>query len=49
MYIGKPGAFGSRGANFIVQNCDLYISIGTRLPYMVTGYDVKGFAKKAKN
>ena len=48
MYIGKPGAFGSRGANFIVQNCDLYISIGTRLPYMVTGYDVKGFAKKAK-
>ena len=48
MYIGKPGAFGSRGANFIVQNCNLYMSIGTRLPYMVTGYDVKGFAKKAK-
>ncbi len=48
MYIGRPGAFGSRGANFIVQNCDLYLSIGTRLPYMVTGYDAKEFAKRAK-
>ncbi len=48
MYFGKPGAFGSRGSNFIVQNCDFYLSIGTRLPYMVTGYDVKGFAKNAK-
>ena len=48
LYIGRPGAFGSRGANFIVQNCNLYISIGTRLPYMVTGYDSKDFARRAK-
>ena len=48
LYIGRPGAFGSRGANFIVQNCNLYISIGTRLPYMVTGYDSKDFARCAK-
>jgi len=48
LYIGRPGAFGSRGANFIVQNCNLYISIGTRLPYMVTGYDSKDFARHAK-
>ena len=46
--IGRPGAFGARGANFIVQNCNLYISIGTRLPYMVTGYDAKDFARKAR-
>ena len=48
LYIGRPGAFGERGSNFIVQNCDLYLSIGTRLPYMVTGYDAKDFARCAK-
>ena len=46
--IGRPGAFGARGSNFIVQNCNLYLSIGTRLPYMVTGYDAKDFARCAK-
>lgn len=48
MYFGRPGAFGERGSNFIVQNCDFYLSIGTRLPYMVTGYNSKNFASKAK-
>ena len=48
MYCGRPGAFGERGSNFIVQNCDFYLSIGTRLPYMVTGYNAKRFANKAK-
>ncbi len=48
MYFGKPGQFGERGSNFIVQNCDFYLSIGTRLPYMVTGYNPKNFARKAK-
>ncbi len=47
-YIGRPGAFAERGSNFIVQNCDLYIAVGTRLPYMVTGYNAKDFARKAK-
>ena len=47
-YIGRPGVFAERGSNFIVQNCDLYISIGTRLPFMVTGYNSKDFARKAK-
>ncbi len=48
MYFGKPGQFGERGSNFIVQNCDFYLSIGTRLPFMITGYNPKDFAKKAK-
>ena len=48
LYIGRPGAFGARGSNFIVQNCNLYISVGTRLPYMVTGYDSKDFARRAR-
>ncbi len=47
MYFGKPGAFGHRSSNFIVQNCDFYLSIGTRLPFMVTGYNAKNFAKNA--
>jgi acetolactate synthase I/II/III large subunit len=47
-YIGRPGAFAERGSNFIVQNADLYISVGTRLPFMVTGYNTKDFARKAK-
>ena len=46
-YIGRPGAFAERGANFIVQNCDLYISVGSRLPYMVTGYNNNDFARNA--
>ena len=48
MYSGRAGAFGERGSNFIVQNCDFYLSIGTRLPYMVTGYNAKKFASRAK-
>ena len=48
LYSGKAGAFGERGSNFIIQNCDFYLSIGTRLPYMVTGYNANDFAKKAK-
>lgn len=48
MYCGRPGAFGERGSNFIIQNCDFYLSLGTRLPYMVTGYNAKKFASKAK-
>ena len=47
-YVGRPGAFAERGTNFIIQNCDLYISVGTRLPFMVTGYNSKDFARKAK-
>ena len=48
MYFGKPGAFGSRGSNFIVQNCDFYLSMEQDF-HIVTGYDVKGFAKNVKH
>ncbi len=47
-YIGRPGAFAERGSNFIIQNSNLHISVGTRLPFMVTGYNAKDFARKAK-
>ena len=47
-YVGRPGAFAERGSNFIVQNCNLHVSIGTRLPFMVTGYNSIDFARNAK-
>tara|TARA_B100001123_G_scaffold416984_1_gene519245 strand:- start:61 stop:1845 length:1785 start_codon:yes stop_codon:yes gene_type:complete len=47
LYIGRPGTFASRAPNFAIQKCDLYISIGTRLPYAITGYDSKDYAREA--
>ena len=46
--IGRPGTFAQRGANFAVQNCDLYIAIGTRLSLPQTGYNSKDYARNAK-
>ena len=48
MNMGKPGAFGSRYSNFLIQSSDYYLSIGTRLPFMVTGYNSNDFARNAK-
>ncbi|MDG2474589.1 MAG: thiamine pyrophosphate-binding protein, partial [Paracoccaceae bacterium] len=47
LFIGRPGAFGERGANFAIQNADLIITIGTRLPFMVTGYNVMDFGRNS--
>ena len=46
-FIGRPGAFAARGANFNIQNCDFYLSIGTRVPFMVTGYNKLDYARNA--
>lgn len=46
-YIGRPGTFAQRGANFAVQTCDLYIAIGTRLSLAQTGYRAKDYARNA--
>lgn len=46
--IGDIGVYGNRGANFAVQNCDLLISIGSRLDTRQTGGFVKHFAREAK-
>lgn len=47
LYIGRPGTFPQRWANFAVQNCDAYISIGTRLSLPQTGYNAKDYARNA--
>jgi acetolactate synthase-1/2/3 large subunit len=47
LYAGRPGAFTERGSNYIIQSSDFYLSIGSRLPFMVTGYNSKDFARNA--
>lgn len=48
LYVGRPGTFAQRGANFAVQTCDLYIAIGTRLSLAQTGYDARDYARNAR-
>src|SRR6185437_1975209 len=45
---GSAGIYGLRSANFILQNCDLLITIGTRLSLMQVGYEITEFARAAK-
>ncbi len=46
-YIGNIGVYGSRAANFSVQNSDLFLCIGSRLDTRVTGGVPKSFARSA--
>ena len=46
-YIGNIGVYGSRAANFTVQNSDLILCLGTRLDTRVTGGNPKSFARDA--
>lgn len=48
LYVGRPGTFAQRGANFAVQTCDFYLAIGTRLSLAQTGYSAKDYARHAK-
>ena len=46
-YFGRPGVQGQRAANFIVQNSDLLIVMGSRLSLLQTGYNRDTFAPGA--
>lgn len=48
LFVGRPGTYGDRPANFSVQNCDLLLSIGCRLAIGLVSYDYEEFAKDAK-
>ncbi len=48
LFIGRPGTYGDRAANFTVQNCDLFLCIGSRLAIGLVSYDYNEFAKNAK-
>lgn len=49
LYLGRPGAVGQRAANFVLQNADVLLTIGTRLALLQTGYNFEGYAKNAKH
>jgi acetolactate synthase I/II/III large subunit len=46
-YFGRPGTIGDRPGNFIVQNSDLLLVLGSRLNIRQIGYDWKSFARGA--
>lgn len=46
-YIGRPGTIGDRPGNFIAENCDLLLVLGSRLNIRQIGYNFKSFSKNA--
>lgn len=46
-YVGRPGTYGERSANFAIQNSDLILAIGSRLTISLTGHNVKDFGRHA--
>lgn len=46
-YAGSPSREGTRGSSFIVQNCDLLLSLGSRLNIRTITYNKFDFAKNA--
>jgi acetolactate synthase-1/2/3 large subunit len=48
LYFGHAGTYGQRAANFILQNCDLLIALGTRLAIPQRGYSDSEFAPHAR-
>lgn len=47
LYAGHPGGLGDRGANFIIQECDLLLSLGCRLDNSITAFNEAEFAPNA--
>jgi acetolactate synthase I/II/III large subunit len=48
LLFGRAGVYGQRCANFVLQNCDFLLTIGTRLAIPQIGYDIKELARDAK-
>ena len=48
LIFGRPGVYGQRAANLILQNSDFLLAIGTRLAVSQIGYDLSEFARAAK-
>lgn len=46
-FFGRPGMLGERPANFIVQNADLILILGTRMSLRILGYSYDTFARHA--
>ena len=48
LYCGRGGNMGDRAGNFAVQNADLVLAVGNRLPIRVVGYNWKTWAREAE-
>ena len=46
-FFGRPGILGERPANFIMQNSDLFIVLGTRMGIRICGYAYETVARGA--
>jgi len=45
---GRAGNYGQRAANFVLQNADFVLGIGTRMPLQQVGYDIGEFVRGGK-
>lgn len=48
LFMGSPGIPATRYSNYVLQNCDFLLIIGTRLNAAITAYDEPRFARNAK-
>lgn len=48
LVFGRAGVYGQRAANFILQNSDYVLAIGTRLALPQIGYDLSELARAAR-
>jgi acetolactate synthase-1/2/3 large subunit len=46
-FVGRPGSLGDRGGNFVVQNSDCLLILGSRLNIRQVSYNWKSFAREA--
>ena len=47
LYCGRPGVVGERAGNFCVQNADVVVVLGSRLPIRQVSYNWQSFARHA--
>lgn len=47
LYAGRPGTIGDRGGNFVTQNADLLLILGSRLNIRQVSYNWNSFARHA--
>lgn len=48
LVFGRAGVYGQRSANFVLQNSDYVLAIGTRLAIPQVGYDLSELARQAQ-
>jgi acetolactate synthase-1/2/3 large subunit len=48
LFVGRPGSYAPRGANFALQNSDLLMCVGARLDLALVGFSYKGLARAAQ-